>query len=432
MEIEYGFTNLLLTSHAGLPALAQVLKSARLRAAFGPTLKAIPDADIFTTATALLALGKCDFEAVSAYRDDPSFARLLGLKRLPSAEILRQRLDGAPQDTPERLHEANLSLLQAHGKPLANRLGFVPLDIDTTPMDNSGSHREGVSYTYKGFDGFHPLLAYLGEQGYWLAQELRPGSQHAQKDFIPFLRRTLAGARRLTEEHLLARMDAAHDADETLTACLDERIDFILRWNPRGQNASEAWHALGEDKVHWASGPGYFTAVLDEQHALKDGRSVRRLTLITRRTADREQLLLAPEYELEGYWTSLDLPVEDVIGLYQQHATCEQFHSELKSDIGLERFPSGKFATNRLVFSCAQLAFNALRLLGERMQQNRPLLPKRLRELAQVRFRLRTVMQTLLYHAAVLIQHARALTLKLGRRTAHSDWVLAVLRACPS
>jgi hypothetical protein len=38
-------------------------------------------------------------------------------------------------------------------------------------------------------------------------------------------------------------------------------------------------------------------------------------------------------------------------------------------------------------------------------------------------------MQTLLYHAAVLTQHARALTLKLGRRTAHSDWVLAVLRA---
>lgn len=429
MEIEYGFTNLLLTSHAGLPAFAQVLKAARLRAAFGPSLKTIPDADIFTTATALLALGKCDFEAVSAYRNDPAFTQLLGLKRLPSAEILRQRLDGAPQDTPERLHKANLSLLEAHAKPLANKWGFVPLDIDTTPMDNSGSHREGVSYTYKGFDGFQPLLAYLGEQGYWLAQELRPGSQHAQKDFIPFLRRALAGARRLTEGRLLVRMDAAHDAEETLATCLDERADFLLRWNPRSQDAAEAWHALGEDKVHWASGPGYFTAVLDQTHPLSDGRSVRRLTLITRRTADRKQLLLTPEYELEGYWTSLDLPVEDVIDLYQQHATCEQFHSELKSDIGLERFPSGKFATNQHMLSCAQLAFNALRLLGERMKHNRPFLPKRLRELGQVRFRLRTVMQTLLYHAAVLTQHARTLTLKLGRLTANSDWVLAVLRA---
>ena len=118
--------------------------------------------------------------------------------------------------------------------------------------------------------------------------------------------------------------------------------------------------------------------------------------------------------------------------LYDAHATCEQFHSELKSDIGLERFPSAKFATNAHIFSCAQVAFNVLRLLGERMKRNRPLLPKRLRELNQVRFRLRTVMQTLLYHAAVLTHHARSQMLRLGRRTANSEWVLAVLRACPS
>lgn len=432
MEFGYGFTDLILTSHAGLPAFSHLLKAARLRAAFGPSVKAIPDSAIFTTQIALLALGKTDFEAVSAYRDDPAFTQLLGLKRLPSAEILRQRLDGAPQETLERLHKANLSLLEAHAKPLANRLGFVPLDIDTTPMDNSGSHREGVSYTYKGFDGFHPLLAYLGEQGYWLAQELRPGSQHAQKDFIPFLRSTLSAARRLTEGRLLVRMDAAHDSDETLATCLDERSDFLLRWNPRSHNAAEAWHALGDDKVHWASGPGYFTVVLDQTHPLTDGRMVRRVTLITRRTADRKQLLLAPEYELAGYWTSLDLPVEDVIDLYQQHATCEQFHSELKSDIGLERFPSAKFATNRLVFSCAQIAFNVLRLLGERMKHNRPLRPKRLRELSQVRFRLRTVMQVLMYHAGIVVQHARRAVLKLGRLTAHSQWVMAVLQTCPS
>jgi hypothetical protein len=69
MRIEDGFTDLVLTSHGGLPAFAQVLKAARLRAAFGPSLKTIPGADVLTTATALLALGKRDFES-SAYRDD--------------------------------------------------------------------------------------------------------------------------------------------------------------------------------------------------------------------------------------------------------------------------------------------------------------------------------------------------------------------------
>ncbi|MCH9046519.1 MAG: IS1380 family transposase [SAR324 cluster bacterium] len=432
MRLEYGFSDLLLTSHAGLPAFSHLLKAARLPALFGPSLKTIPDTAIYTTQIALLALGKTDFEAVSAYRDDVVFRRLLRLKRLPSAEILRQRIDAAPAQLDKKFHEASLRILEAHGEPLANSHGFVPLDIDTCPMDNSGTKREGVAYTYKGFNGYHPLFAYLGEQGYMVSQQLRPGSQHAQKEFIPFFKTAVASARRLTELPLLARMDAANDSEETLEACLDEQVDFIARRNPRNQDPWETWNALGEDKVHFASGPGYYTALLDERRILSDGRSVRLITLVTQRTGHGDQLLLAPEYELQSLWTSLDLPAEEVLDLYQAHATCEQFHSELKSDIGLERFPSAKFATNAHILSFAQIAFNLLRLLGEQMKRNRPLLPKRLRELNQVRFRLRTVMQTLLYHAAVFTQHARRQILKLGRQTANSEWVLAVLRACPS
>ncbi|MCH9046677.1 MAG: IS1380 family transposase [SAR324 cluster bacterium] len=430
MRIEYGLTDRFLTSHAGLVCLYGLLRSARLQSLFGPTLKTIPDAVIFTVQTVLLALGKTDFEAVTAFRDDVAFGHLLRLKRVPSAEILRQRLDGAPAKTDAALHEASLRLLEAHGEPLANAQGFVPLDIDTTPMDNSGTHREGVSYTYKGFCGYHPLLAYLGEQGYLLAAELRPGSQHPQNGFIPFFKQAIASARRLTDGCLLARMDASHDAEETRAACLDERVDFILRRNPRGQDPWSVWNALGEEKTHFASGPGYYTALIDEPRELSDGRIVRLITLITRRTAHGSQLLLAPEYELEALWTSLDLPVEEVFDLYHAHATCEQFHAELKSDIGLERFPSGKFKTNQHIFACAQLAFNVLRLLGELMKQHGPL-PRRLRDLERTRFRLKTVIQTLLYHAAMLVHHARGWLLKLGRHTANSHWVLAVLRACP-
>ena len=431
MRLEYGFTELLLTSHAGLPAFSYLLKAARLPALFGPSVKTIPDHSIYTTQIALLALGKSDFEAVSAYRDDVAFRRMLRLKRLPSAEIMRQRIDAAPSQLEQNLHEACLRILETHGEPLANKQGFVPLDFDTSPMDNSGTKREGVSYTYQGFNGYHPLFAYLGEQGYMVAQQLRPGSQHPQKEFIPFFKTAVSSARRLTDVALLARMDAAHDSDETLQACLDEQADFIVRGNPRHEDPWKVWGSLGEDKEHFASGPGYYTALIDERHCLSSGDSVRRITLVTRRTRHGEQLLLTPEYALESLWTSLDLPVEEVFDLYHAHATCEQFHSELKSDIGLERFPSAKFATNAHILSFAQIAFNLLRLLGERMKRNRPHLPKRLRELNQVRFRLRTVMQTLLYHAAVLTHHAGTQVLKLGRRTANSQWVLAVLRACP-
>jgi hypothetical protein len=58
------------------------------------------------------------------------------------------------------------------------------------------------------------------------------------------------------------------------------------------------------------------------------------------------QILLVPDIEFESYWTTLDLEPEEIIDLYHGHGTCEQFHSELKTDLDLERLPSGKFSTN--------------------------------------------------------------------------------------
>lgn len=430
MQIEYGWTDLSLTSHAGLPAVADLLGAARLGQLFGPSAKQIPDAAIFTTQIALLALGQTDFEAVTPYRDDPTFGPLLGLKWVPSAEILRQRMDAAPETTDARLHEASLRMLEAHAAPMAGAHGYVPLDIDTSPLDNSGTRREGVAYTYKGVYGYHPLFAYLGEQGYMLRQELRGGSQHPQNGFIPLLQHMIADARRITDQPLLVRMDAAHDAEQTRTTCLDETVDFIGRWNPRGEDAFAYWLSLGPDKTHFASGPGYFTALADEWHQRSDGRRVRRIVLVTETTAEGRQLLVAPEYTLEGYWTSLALPAEEVVDLYRAHGTAEQFHAELSSDMGLERFPSWYFKTNQHVLSCAEVAFNALRLLGELMHRHgHP--PRRYRSRDRVRYRLRSVIDTLLHHAGILVQHARRTALKLGRRTANAAAVLAVLRAAP-
>ena len=45
-------------------------------------------------------------------------------------------------------------------------------------MDNSGTKKEWVSRTYQGVDGYTPIAAYLGNEGWCVALELRPGSQH--------------------------------------------------------------------------------------------------------------------------------------------------------------------------------------------------------------------------------------------------------------
>ena len=132
---------------------------------------------------------------------------------------------------------------------------------------------------------------------------------------------------------------------------------------------------------------------------------------VTERTSDRNgQMLLTPHITLEGWWTNLDMAPEEVIGLYREHATSEQFHSEFKTDLDLERLPSGKFATNALVMALGCFTYNVLRAIGQMglLGQFSPI-----RHPARRR-RIRTVMQ-LIYLAGRLLSRGRQLIVRFSR-----------------
>jgi hypothetical protein len=124
-----------------------------------------------------------------------------------------------------------------------------------------------------------------------------------------------------------------------------------------------------------------------------------------------------PEIEIEGWWTSLDLKEEEVIHWYADHGTAEQFHSELKTDLDIERLPSGKFDTNALVLGCSMLAYNLLRWIG----QNGLLGPRSPRRHKAKRRRLKTVMQELMYLATRVVRTARYLKLVFGKSSRSVD-----------
>ena len=140
----------------------------------------------------------------------------LGITRsIPSAETLRQRMDDIGSSLREKILEANVTMFKDLSlEPSALDSGEVPLDIDVTPMDNSKTSKEGVSHTYKGFDGYAPIMAYIGTEGYLINDELREGSQHCQCNTPDFLRQTLKLSHKITNKPLLARLDAGNDAAE--------------------------------------------------------------------------------------------------------------------------------------------------------------------------------------------------------------------------
>ena len=140
---------------------------------------------------------------------------------------------------------------------------------------------------------------------------------------------------------------------------------------------------------------------------------VRHVYRLTERTINKHgQPLLLPEYCLEGWTTNLParINVGRVFGLYAGHGTHEQFHSEFKSGMDLERLPSGKFNTNSLVCQLAAVAMNLLRLMGQHTLhgKNAPV-----RHKAQRR-RIKAVMQEMIYKAGRMIRHAGRWVLGLG------------------
>ena len=65
----------------------------------------------------------------------------------------------------KQLRESSTKIISQaplHGLWIEGR-HYLPVDIDTTAMDNSKTKKEGVSLTYRKFDGFHPIFAYAGK-----------------------------------------------------------------------------------------------------------------------------------------------------------------------------------------------------------------------------------------------------------------------------
>ena len=366
----------LYTSHSGLALIGLCLN--RYTTLSKTVDNAIPlrhgmaHSDLIKCYLGQLCLGKSDFEAVEAARDDRYFKEALAIKQVPSSARLRQRLDTSANTLLPVMYNTNIEFLATAQVPVSPlNTGHVALDIDVFPMDNSRSKKEGVSRTYKGHDGYAPIAAYLGQEGWCLACELREGKQHCQKEFLYTLERVLPNAKRLTDARLLVRLDSGHDAQETRDTLLQADVDYILKWNPRRHDPA-AWLARADALNQWVTPRDgkRVTTFSDIDRQLVNGKTlcVRRVMQVTERTIDKHgQRLLLPMISVEGWWTTLDQQQYDdqqIIALYKDHATSEQFHSEFKTDLDLERLPSGKFDTNDLIMTLAAISYNMLRWIG--------------------------------------------------------------------
>jgi hypothetical protein len=404
----------------------------------------ISHGEILSSMIGLICMGKSDYSAIEIFREDEwFFTQALGISACPSQSTLRQRIDLIGESANTILKDASAEMILKKAPSVSaikTSAGyFVPLDIDVSPFDNSKTQKEKVSRTYKGFDGYAPILAYLGKEGYLIDVELREGKQHCQKNTPEFIEETLRYARKITQKPILIRLDSGNDSQDNFTiGSKFPNIHFLVKRNLRKESLDE-WLVLAQKTED--------TVCSRYNHkTVWTGKTLRGINgnelpypitfKVTERYEKKGELLMFPEVEVETYWCTVrKLTPDEVINLYHDHGTSEQFHSEIKSDLGVERFPSCHFAANSLILHLALSAYNILRIIGQTSieeQNNEPLPANRSKKVS--RRRLRTVMQDFIYMAGRLIYRGRKWFISFGRINPFArvaDRVLQRVRDCP-
>jgi hypothetical protein len=270
--------------------------------------------------------------------------------------------------------------------------------------------------------GFAPIFACVGEEGWCINDEFRKGKQHGQNGAPAFLRDSIHRLRDLGVQDILCRMDSAFDAAENYLLFREVDVAFLVKGNP----AHMRWigwkeEALAMPKKAWKrAGRNRRELYLSREEVREfEGKPVlvRRVLKVTKRlewmVQDSPQghpLIIKRwrEFEVESWLTNLELPGAFIFDLYSQHATAEQYHSEFKSELDLERMPSSSFKTNALILRLGTLAYNVLRLLGlmgkDVMGHRHP----------ARRRRMRTIIQELIMVPARILKGSAKLKLDIG------------------
>ena len=184
----------------------------------------------------------------------------------------------------------------------------------------------------------------------------------------------------LTDALLLIRMDSGNDAKENLGVLLEDVARFIVKRNPRGLETKDEWLTMVRKCCKNIRKPRdgkvvYVGSSWKNVEYMTDSGEVKTICMrivyeVIERTVDKYgQILLNPDIALNTWWTNLGWTDDDIIASYHAHGEIEQYHSEIKTDMDIERLPSGKFETNELVLELSiiitQHARQQLMALGQ-------------------------------------------------------------------
>ena len=321
---------------------------------------AIDPAQTFTAFLISVVAGARRFAHASLLRADRALHALLGMKRFPTDDTMRNLFKRFTQGMVVRFYEPLWAWQLAR---LPKRAGGYSLDLDSTVFERYGE-QEGVKKGYnpkkRGRGSHHPLLAVLGEGYFILHGWLRSGNTRADSGVVEFLKEALAKLESL-EWIRRVRADSGFFAEELLKYLEELKLSYIVvarltPWLKREATRVKEWRAL--DATY---------SVGEFQLKLFGWDRARRFVVVREEMQEGKRSLGRKLFEVPGYTfrlfvTDLADPPEEIWRDYNQRARVEQRIEELKSDLAADDFCLKEFFATEAAFLSILMLFN---LLGE-------------------------------------------------------------------
>jgi hypothetical protein len=400
----------LLAQRLGLPALFE--QNIQLGSAPG---HAHPGHKALTLIHSLLAGGECIDDA-NALRAGGTAAVLGHAVRAPSTlgTFLRSFTWGHVRQLD---HVADALLTRAWQAGARAGAEPVTLDLDSTLCETFGKQKQGARVSYKGTHSYHPLLATVAGSGEVVHCRLRGGNAHSSRGAQRFLAESFQRLRRAGATgpivlradsgfytHAMVEACRKANARFSITVVLQRNVLQVIETIPQ-----EAWTSIPS----WQEGGAEVAEIEYCAFKHKQKQSVRLIAVRTQPPAG-SQLALIKSYTYHAFITDREGDILSLEQDHRRHAEVENVIRDLKYGLGLNHFPSGRFAANAAWLVLNSIAHNLAIWVGSIGLPGQP------------RLMARTLRHRLLCLPGRLTRSARRWTLHLPR---HWPWASAFLAA---
>ena len=369
------------------------------------------EASLYVTPLALmLTSGGRSLEDLRTLKNDTALSLLLKHKTLPSTDAVGDWL----RRTGSGSGLAGLSRINQ--RTIATRLRQSSITRHTLDCDASQivAEKEAAHTTYKGEQGYMPMIGHLAEAGVIIHDEFREGNIAPAAQNLEFIKACEAC---LPKGHVVAhvRLDSAGYQSDIFNYLEGTGKTFAIG----GRLDKPTQQAITEiPETAWKQYPD--CALAETLHSMNETKQAFRLIVI-RYKRQVELFDDAPKYHVIAS-NRVESTEATLVWYRQRGEVSENGIKELKIGFGMERMPCGQIAANAVFFRIGVIAHNLFTLfkhsaLGEGWQRHK---------VATVRWRLFQQPGKLVRHAGTWILKVAQSVLKLFQSIREKSFKLAV------